>query len=187
MKDAVQELFVWSSSLSFLLQDNVCPTSSSLFMMILPTGLLSELAEICKLLVSDIYWVCSILKRIIKGQSTFQEQHADILLTSSYPQLSSVSKRVNVVDEDHHMDDDLDVTRNQQGDNIDLFDEGNESHSSTNGTRRQMGDNSEASCGPGKGSLFLYQCGILIFFLLRLVQNISTQISLFPKRLFYVN
>ncbi|XP_056296649.1 serine-protein kinase ATM-like isoform X3 [Pseudoliparis swirei] len=98
-------------------KDNVCPTSSSLFMMILPTGLLSELAEICKLL------------------------------------LSSVSKRVNVVDEDHHMDDDLDVTRNQQGDNIDLFDEGNESHSSTNGTRRQMGDNSEASCGPGAKSL----------------------------------
>uniref|UniRef100_A0A8C2X029 non-specific serine/threonine protein kinase n=1 Tax=Cyclopterus lumpus TaxID=8103 RepID=A0A8C2X029_CYCLU len=98
-------------------KDNVCPTSSSLFMMILPAGLLSELSEICKLL------------------------------------LSSVSKRVSVVDEDDHMGDDLDVSRTQLGDDIDLFDEGEESHSSTNETRRQKGDNREASCGPGAKSL----------------------------------
>ncbi|XP_034724062.1 serine-protein kinase ATM [Etheostoma cragini] len=98
-------------------KDNVHPISSSLFIMILPASLLSELAEICKLL------------------------------------LSSVSKRVSVVDEDDHMDDDLDVTRTQQGDDIDLFDEGEESHSSTNGTCRQTGDNSDTSCGPGARSL----------------------------------
>ncbi|TDH15077.1 hypothetical protein EPR50_G00027380 [Perca flavescens] len=98
-------------------KDNVHPISSSLFIMILPASLLSELAEICKLL------------------------------------LSSVSKRVSVVDEDDHMDDDWDVTRTQQGDDIDLFDEGEESHSSTNGTHRQKGDNSDTSCGPGARSL----------------------------------
>lgn len=54
------------------------------------------------------------------------------------------------MDEDDHVEDDWDVTRTQQGDNIDLFDEGPESHSSTNGSRRQKGDNSDASCGPGK-------------------------------------
>lgn len=60
------------------------------------------------------------------------------------------------MDEDDHMDDDLDVTRTQQGDDIDLFDEGNESHSSTDGSHRQKGDSSDASCGPGnQGSLDL--------------------------------
>ncbi|XP_037632338.1 serine-protein kinase ATM isoform X2 [Sebastes umbrosus] len=99
-------------------KDKVCRLSSNLFIMILPASLLSELAEICKLL------------------------------------LSSVSKRVSVVNEDDHMDDDLDVTRNQQGDDIDLFDEGEEStSSSTNGNHRQKGDNSDASCGPGAKSL----------------------------------
>uniref|UniRef100_A0A672YB26 non-specific serine/threonine protein kinase n=1 Tax=Sphaeramia orbicularis TaxID=375764 RepID=A0A672YB26_9TELE len=34
-----------------------CPSSSNLFIMILPASLLSELAEICKLLVSDRYYV----------------------------------------------------------------------------------------------------------------------------------
>ncbi|XP_031716383.1 serine-protein kinase ATM isoform X1 [Anarrhichthys ocellatus] len=106
-----------SQSASRTNKDNGCLISSSLFMMILPASLLSELAEICKLL------------------------------------LSSVSKRVGVVDEDDHMDDDLDVTRTQQGDDIDLFDEGDESHSSTDGSHRQKGDNSEASCGPGAKSL----------------------------------
>lgn len=65
-------------------------------------------------------------------------------------QLSSVSKRAAVVDEDDHMDDDWDVTRTQQGDDIDLFDDGEESHSNTNGNHRQKGDNSDTSCGPGK-------------------------------------
>uniref|UniRef100_A0A667Z4W4 non-specific serine/threonine protein kinase n=1 Tax=Myripristis murdjan TaxID=586833 RepID=A0A667Z4W4_9TELE len=36
-----------------IVKDNACPASSALFMMILPSSLLSELAEICKLLVSD--------------------------------------------------------------------------------------------------------------------------------------
>uniref|UniRef100_UPI003AAD459E serine-protein kinase ATM n=1 Tax=Centroberyx gerrardi TaxID=166262 RepID=UPI003AAD459E len=35
-------------------KDNVCPISSGLFMMILPASLLSELAEICKLLLSSV-------------------------------------------------------------------------------------------------------------------------------------
>ncbi|XP_059186754.1 serine-protein kinase ATM [Centropristis striata] len=99
-------------------KDHVCPTSFSLFIMILPAGLLSELAEICKQL------------------------------------LSSVSKRVSVVDDDDHMDDDWgDVTRTQQGEDMDLFDDGEEPHSSTNGTRRQKGENGDAACGPGAKSL----------------------------------
>ncbi|KAF3847994.1 hypothetical protein F7725_021022 [Dissostichus mawsoni] len=97
-------------------KDKICPIWSTLFIMILPASLLSELAEICKLL------------------------------------LSSVSKRVSVVDEDDHMEEDWDVTRTQQGDDIDLFEEGDESHSS-NGTHRQQGDGSEGSCGPGAKSL----------------------------------
>nr|XP_046246217.1 serine-protein kinase ATM isoform X2 [Scatophagus argus] len=98
-------------------EDKVSPISSSLFIMILPASLLSDLAEICKLL------------------------------------LSNVSKRVGVVDEDDHMDHDWDVTRTQQGDNIDLFDEDNETHSSNSGSLRQKGDNSDTSCGPGAKSL----------------------------------
>ncbi|XP_070685735.1 serine-protein kinase ATM [Pempheris klunzingeri] len=35
-------------------KDNVCPVASSLFIMILPASLLSELAEICKLLLSSV-------------------------------------------------------------------------------------------------------------------------------------
>lgn len=53
------------------------------------------------------------------------------------------------MDEDDHMDDDLDVTRTQQGDDIDLFDEGETSNG--DGSHRAKGDNSEASCGPGEG------------------------------------
>ncbi|XP_078023307.1 serine-protein kinase ATM isoform X1 [Epinephelus lanceolatus] len=98
-------------------KDHVCPVSSSLFIMILPASLLTELAEICKL------------------------------------SLSSASKRAGVVDEDDHMDDDWDMTRTQQGDNVDLFEDGEESHSSGNGTQRQKGDNSDTSCGPGAKSL----------------------------------
>uniref|UniRef100_A0A672Y667 non-specific serine/threonine protein kinase n=1 Tax=Sphaeramia orbicularis TaxID=375764 RepID=A0A672Y667_9TELE len=49
---------------------------------------------------------------------------------SLFLQLSSVSKRVSVVDEDEHMDDDWDVTKTQQGGGIDLFDDGEEPHSS---------------------------------------------------------
>lgn len=70
--------------------------------------------------------------------------------TSPSLQLSSVSKRVGAVDEDDHLDDDRDVTRTQQGDDIDLFEDDEEAHSSTNGTHRQKGDNTDASCGPGK-------------------------------------
>ncbi|KAK5868357.1 hypothetical protein PBY51_009383 [Eleginops maclovinus] len=99
-------------------KDKISPIWSTLFIMILPASLLTELAEICKLL------------------------------------LSSVSKRVNVVDEDDHMEEDWDVTRTEQGDDIDLFEEGGESHSSSsNGTHRQQGDSSEGSCGPGAKSL----------------------------------
>ncbi|XP_039987125.1 serine-protein kinase ATM [Xiphias gladius] len=98
-------------------EDNVCTISCSLFIMILPANLLSELAEICKLL------------------------------------LSSVSKKVGVVDEDEHVDDDWDVTRTQEEDDIDLFEDGEESHSSTNGTHGQKGENTDAACGPGAKSL----------------------------------
>ncbi|XP_026219215.1 serine-protein kinase ATM [Anabas testudineus] len=101
------------------IQGNVCPVPANLFVMILPAGLLSDLAEICKLL------------------------------------LSSVSKRISVqsVDEDDHMDDDLEVTRTQQGDDFDLFEDDEEPHSSTKGTQRQLADNTDTFCGPGAKSL----------------------------------
>ena len=54
------------------------------------------------------------------------------------------------MDEDEHVDDDLDVTRTQQGDDIDLFEDGEESHSSTSQNHRHKGDNTDAACGPGK-------------------------------------
>uniref|UniRef100_A0A7N8YQ22 non-specific serine/threonine protein kinase n=1 Tax=Mastacembelus armatus TaxID=205130 RepID=A0A7N8YQ22_9TELE len=67
--------------------------------------------------------------------------------------LNSGSKRHSVVDNDDHMDDDWEISRTQQGDDIDLFEDGEESHGSTNGTQRQKGDNMDASCGPGAKSL----------------------------------
>nr|XP_020455917.1 serine-protein kinase ATM [Monopterus albus] len=98
-------------------KDNVCSVFSRLFIMILPATLLSELAEICKLL------------------------------------LSSVSKRVSVVDDGDPIDVDGEITRTQQGDDIDLFEDGEESHSSNNGTHRQKGENTDTSYGPGATSL----------------------------------
>lgn len=50
------------------------------------------------------------------------------------------------------MDDDRDVTRTQQGDDIDLFEEDNGSHSGANGSHRQSGDSGDASCGPGQSN-----------------------------------
>lgn len=58
------------------------------------------------------------------------------------------------MDEDDHMDDDLEVTRTQQGDDFDLFEDDEESHSSTNGTQRQLADNTDTFCGPGREKLF---------------------------------
>uniref|UniRef100_A0A669EAW1 non-specific serine/threonine protein kinase n=1 Tax=Oreochromis niloticus TaxID=8128 RepID=A0A669EAW1_ORENI len=74
-----------------ILQENICPASSGFFIMILPASLLSELAEICKMLVSDT-------KRI-------------------------APRRVTAVDEDDPMDDEWEMTRTQQGHDVDLFDD----------------------------------------------------------------
>lgn len=67
-------------------------------------------------------------------------------------QLSSVSKRISVqsVDEDDRMDDDLEVTRTQPVNDIDLFEDDEESHGSNNGTQRQLGDNSDTVCAAGR-------------------------------------
>ncbi|XP_034023977.1 serine-protein kinase ATM isoform X2 [Thalassophryne amazonica] len=105
-----------TESISRRNKDDVSLVSSSLFTMVLPASLLSNLAEICKLL------------------------------------LSSSSRGVSAIDEDNDMDDDWDMSRNQQGD-IDLFDDGEEPHSSTNGTHKQTQENTDASCGPGAKSL----------------------------------
>ncbi|XP_029027107.1 serine-protein kinase ATM isoform X2 [Betta splendens] len=93
----------------------VQPVSSSLIIKILPAGLLNDLSEICKLL------------------------------------LSSVSKKASVqsVDEDDHIDDDLDLTRTQQANDIDLFEDEEEPNSSNSGTQRHLGDNTDTACGPG--------------------------------------
>lgn len=56
------------------------------------------------------------------------------------------------MDEDDRMDDDWEVTRTQQGEDIDLFEDDEESHSSTNG--RQPGDNTDTFGGPGKEESF---------------------------------
>lgn len=93
-------------------KDDAVYSSSCLFMMILPGSLLSELAELCKLL------------------------------------LSSVSKRVSVVEEDDHMDEDWNMTKTQHDEDIDLFDDGDKPHTSTDGTHGPKGD-ADTSCGPG--------------------------------------
>uniref|UniRef100_A0A8D0A1H1 non-specific serine/threonine protein kinase n=1 Tax=Sander lucioperca TaxID=283035 RepID=A0A8D0A1H1_SANLU len=61
--------------------DNIHPISSSLFIMILPASLLSELAEICKLLVSDIY-IYTI--NIVKESWFFPPSGARSLLADDY-------------------------------------------------------------------------------------------------------
>ena len=72
-------------------------------------------------------------------------------------QLSSGSKRVNVVDDDEHVDDDWEMSRAQQaGGDIDLFDDGEESRSSTNGTSKQKGDNADTCCNSGMRRLCLH-------------------------------
>uniref|UniRef100_A0A8D0A1F8 non-specific serine/threonine protein kinase n=1 Tax=Sander lucioperca TaxID=283035 RepID=A0A8D0A1F8_SANLU len=62
-------------------KDNIHPISSSLFIMILPASLLSELAEICKLLVSDIY-IYTI--NIVKESWFFPPSGARSLLADDY-------------------------------------------------------------------------------------------------------
>ncbi|XP_072317352.1 LOW QUALITY PROTEIN: serine-protein kinase ATM [Eucyclogobius newberryi] len=91
---------------------NVFFSSLSLFMMALPGSLLSDLAELCKLL------------------------------------LSSVSKRVSIVEEDDPMDDEFNMTRNQHGDGNDLFEDEENPHTSTNGSHGPKGD-ADNSTGPG--------------------------------------
>ncbi|KAM9318497.1 serine-protein kinase ATM [Pholidichthys leucotaenia] len=103
-------------------KDKVSSIFSSLFIMILPASLLSELAEICKLL------------------------------------MSSVSRRVSAADEDEHMGDDWEMSRTQQGDDMNLFDDAEEPHSSTSATQRPKGDNNDTSCGPGAKSLLAEEC-----------------------------
>ncbi|XP_031608533.1 serine-protein kinase ATM isoform X2 [Oreochromis aureus] len=98
-------------------KENICPASSGFFIMILPASLLSELAEICKMLIS------------------------------------SAPRRVTAVDEDDPMDDEWEMTRTQQGHDVDLFDDGEEPQSSTNGNHRPKGDNTDTSCSPGAKSL----------------------------------
>lgn len=51
------------------------------------------------------------------------------------------------------MDDEWEVTKTQQGDDVDLFDDEEEPHSSTNGTHRQDRANADTSSGPGLKSL----------------------------------
>ena len=70
----------------------------------------------------------------------------------SLSQLNSVSKKVSVVDEDDHMEEDWDVTRTQQGDDIDLFEEGDESD------REEEAENRE------KLSQVIYRGGNIAFF-----------------------
>ncbi|XP_054649530.1 serine-protein kinase ATM isoform X1 [Dunckerocampus dactyliophorus] len=96
-------------------KDNVCTLPSRLFIMTIPASLVSELAEIYKLL------------------------------------LSSASRKASVVDEDESTDDDWEMTRTQQGDDIPLFESDEESHGGTQ--RPRGGDNNEAPCAPGAKSL----------------------------------
>lgn len=73
-----------------------------------------------------------------------------------YSQLSDVSKKTVVLDEDDPVDEDMDVRRTHPGDDVDLFEDEDEPQSSssrTNGSRGGKGDNLDASCGPGKKRL----------------------------------
>lgn len=77
-----------------------------------------------------------------------------------YSQLSDVSKKTVVLDEDDPVDEDMDVRRTHPGDDVDLFEDEDEpqSSSSTNGSRGGKGDNLDASCGPGKKRLLVMCC-----------------------------
>ncbi|KAM9801505.1 serine-protein kinase ATM [Neosynchiropus ocellatus] len=97
-------------------KDSVSLISSRLLMLILPSCLLAELAEINKLLVNS-------------------------------------AKKASVVDEDDHMEDDLETTRTQHGTDDDLFGDEEESHSSKAVMNKKKGHHTEASCGPGATSL----------------------------------
>lgn len=67
-------------------------------------------------------------------------------------QLSNVSKRVSVVEEDDPMDDEFNMTRTQQhGDDTDLFEDKETPHTSTNGSHGAKGD-WDTSTGPGESS-----------------------------------
>uniref|UniRef100_A0A8C5DF41 non-specific serine/threonine protein kinase n=1 Tax=Gouania willdenowi TaxID=441366 RepID=A0A8C5DF41_GOUWI len=96
-------------------KDGIFSTSPGLFVMTLPASLLSELAEVCKLLIS------------------------------------SVSKRVSSMNEDDYPRDELETTRFQPGDDVDLFD-AEEACSSTTETKRQKGDVSDTPCSSGAKS-----------------------------------
>lgn len=121
--------------LSFLVQDRVSLVSSRLWVMMLPASLLSELAEISKLLVSRLR-----IGKPILGKGS------ESLFTLVSLQSCSLSGRVNVTDDIDPMEEDWDVTRTPRSEEVDLFDEGT---SVPNGSSGQKTDNSDTTCAPG--------------------------------------
>lgn len=114
--------------LFFFLQDKVSLISSRLFVMSLPASLLAALAEITKLLVSELrvysFFVYSRLK-------------------SSFSEKKEPGHRMDDADP---MDEDWDVSR-IQSEEVDQFDEG------SSGSSAQKLDTSDAPCGPGMSSI----------------------------------
>uniref|UniRef100_A0A8C4HFF1 ATM serine/threonine kinase n=1 Tax=Dicentrarchus labrax TaxID=13489 RepID=A0A8C4HFF1_DICLA len=78
-KPGVKKPFMGVNLVSFLLQDKMSPISSSLFIMILPASLTSELAEICKLLVSDMLYVVHGIFEILLADDHLAQQDLALL------------------------------------------------------------------------------------------------------------
>lgn len=116
--------------MSFLVQDRVSPVSSRLWLMMLPAGLLSELAEISKLLVSRL-----------QGGQLWVGQGSGSRFSCFRLQSSGLSGRVNVSDDGDRTDEDWDVSRTPRSEEVDLFDEGSSG---------QKTDPSDSICGPGE-------------------------------------
>lgn len=103
--------------------------------MVLPSSLLSELAEISKLLVGRQQ-----IEKVAVGRPSGSWS------TRSCLQSSSLAGRVNVVDDNDRLEDDWDLSRTPRSEEVDLFDEGTSVHSGASG---QKSDSSDAICGPG--------------------------------------
>lgn len=123
---------------SFLVQDRVSLLSSRLWAMVLPSSLLSELAEISKLLVSRLQVEKPVLGRR-SGPS----------LTRFSLQSSSPAGRVPVTDDGDRMEEDWDTSTAPRSQQVDLFDEGTGAHSRPSGPSGQKTDSSDTVCGPG--------------------------------------
>lgn len=120
------------------MQDRVSLVSSRLWMMLLPSSLLGELADISKLLVSRLQ-----IEKNSSREDVLCQRPALSLQSSSH------SGRFHVVEDNDGLEEDWDVSRAPQSEEVDLFDEGSSLHAGSSGSSGQKTDNNNSVCGPG--------------------------------------